>query len=291
MSNIIYRVLMAPQEENETRLIDSNDLVRECIDERRKSEEKRIKKAAVAEAPEDGFAPLEGAEGIESYEGDDAVNGYTDAETDDVLEEEAEPQIDYVAQAQAQAEEILADAQAQADAILSTANEQADAIRSHAEAEGQKSGYEQGLQEAVAKQQELLDEAAAERDAMLLDVKKQGEALEGQLVDVITEVVERVFLVQFGDSKELIYHAVDQALSGIEGSREFMIRVGESNLEFLRAHKDELQEKVGSDLTLDIVLDPLLDETQCMIETDGGLFDCSMDTQMRNLSKAIRSLS
>ena len=42
---------------------------------------------------------------------------------------------------------------------------------------------------------------------------------------------------------------------------------------------------------LDIVLDPLLDEKQCMIETDGGLFDCGMDTQMRNLTKDIKSLS
>lgn len=70
-----------------------------------------------------------------------------------------------------------------------------------------------------------------------------------------------------------------------------MIRVGEANLEFLRAHKEELQAKVGQDMTLDIVLDPLLDETQCMIETDGGLFDCGMDTQMRNLIKDIKSLS
>ncbi len=31
-----------------------------------------------------------------------------------------------------------------------------------------------------------------------------------------------------------------------------------------------------------------MDETQCMIETDGGLFDCGMDTQMRNLIKDIK---
>ena len=55
--------------------------------------------------------------------------------------------------------------------------------------------------------------------------------------------------------------------------------------------KEELQEKVGQDVMLDIVLDPLLDEKQCMIETDGGLFDCGMDTQMRNLAKDIKSLS
>ena len=55
--------------------------------------------------------------------------------------------------------------------------------------------------------------------------------------------------------------------------------------------KDELQTKVGQEVSLDIVLDPLLNDSQCMVETDGGLFDCSMDTEMRNLIKEIKALS
>ena len=205
--------------------------------------------------------------------------------------EEAEPEIDYVAQAKEEADAILSEAREQADAILAEAGEQADAMRSHAEAEGQKEGYEQGLQEAAARQRELESRMQAEKEQLQADYDQKQKNMEHELVDVVCDVVEKVFLVQFGDKKEIIWHAVDQALANIEGSKEFMIRVGEANLEFLRAHKEELQAKVGQDMTLDIVLDPLLDETQCMIETDGGLFDCGMDTQMRNLIKDIKSLS
>ena len=175
--------------------------------------------------------------------------------------------------------------------LKAEAGEQADAMRSHAEAEGQKEGYEQGLQEAAARQRELESRMQAEKEQLQADYDQKQKNMEHELVDVVCDVVEKVFLVQFGDKKEIIWHAVDQALANIEGSKEFMIRVGEANLEFLRAHKEELQAKVGQDMTLDIVLDPLLDETQCMIETDGGLFDCGMDTQMRNLIKDIKSLS
>ena len=48
---------------------------------------------------------------------------------------------------------------------------------------------------------------------------------------------------------------------------------------------------MGQEVSLDIVLDPLLNDSQCMVETDGGLFDCSMDTEMRNLIKEIKALS
>ena len=273
MSNILYRVQMAPQEEQKTCVIDSNELVGEKIEERRREEKKRQMQALNSE---DAFVPMDG----ESLDEDTECLGQQMPEE----AEKAEPEIDYVAQAKEEADAILSEAREQADAILAEAGEQADAMRSHAEAEGQKEGYEQGLQEAAARQREL-------ESRMQADYDQKQKNMEHELVDVVCDVVEKVFLVQFGDKKEIIWHAVDQALANIEGSKEFMIRVGEANLEFLRAHKEELQAKVGQDMTLDIVLDPLLDETQCMIETDGGLFDCGMDTQMRNLIKDIKSLS
>ena len=121
-------------------------------------------------------------------------------------------------------------------------------------------------------------------------LQKQS-TMEKELVQVVCDVVEKVFLVQFGDKKDIILHLLDNALSNIEGGKEFLIRANEANCEFLRGHKSQLQDKVGQEILLDIVQDPLLDDTQCMIETDGGLFDCGMDTQMRNLIKDIKSLS
>ena len=280
MSNILYRVQMAPQEEQKTCVIDSNELVGEKIEERRREEKKRQMQSLVSE---DAFVPMDG----ESLDEEADYLGQQMPEE----AEEAEPEIDHVAQAKEEAETILSEAREQADAILAEAGEQAEAMRSHAEAEGQKEGYEQGLQEATARQWELESQLQAEKEQLQADYDQKQKNMEHELVDVVCDVVEKVFLVQFGDKKEIIWHAVDQALANIEGSKEFMIRVGETNLEFLRAHKEELQEKVGQDMTLDIVLDPLLDETQCMIETDGGLFDCGMDTQMRNLIKDIKSLS
>lgn len=280
MSNILYRVQMAPQEEAKTCVIDSNKLVDEKIEKRRREEKKRQLHQMAAE---DAFVPMDG----ENLEEEEANLG--EALPEEV--EPEEPQIDYVAEAKAQADVILADANLTAENILAEAHEQAQALQSHAEAEGQKQGYEQGLQEAAAKQREMEQQLQRSQEQLQQQYEEKQNAIEHDVVDVVCEVVEKVFLVQFGDKKEIILHCVDQALTNIEGSKTFMIRVNENNLEYLRAHKEELQEKVGQDVMLDIVLDPLLDEKQCMIETDGGLFDCGMDTQMRNLAKDIKSLS
>jgi flagellar assembly protein FliH len=115
--------------------------------------------------------------------------------------------------------------------------------------------------------------------------------MESELVDVITEVMERFFLVQFGNKKDLLLHLIDNALINIENSREFLIKVNDENFDFLNQYKSQLQEKVGNDLQLDIIRDPVLDVHQCLIETDGGVFDCSLDVELDNLVKDLKSLS
>lgn len=295
MSNILYRMQIMPQEEIETRIIDSNEIMDECIEERQKLELKQLRSNTQAETAE-----------IPSMMEDDDFDqnaeftelGALDEERVSAPSDDAEPEVDHIADAQAEAERIITEARMEADEILVQAENQAEeirtqaeALRSHAEGEGHKAGFDQGIQEATLKQMEWEAETEALRQSLQQEFSEKQATMEKDLVDVVCDVVEKVFLIQFGDKREIILHLLDNAISNVDGSKEFLIRVNEANCEFLRAHKTELQDKVGQEAVLDIVQDPLLDDSQCMIETDGGLFDCSMDVQMRNLIKDIKSLS
>ena len=44
-------------------------------------------------------------------------------------------------------------------------------------------------------------------------------------------------------------------------------------------------------MSLEIISDLSLEGNQCIIETDTGIFDCSMDVQLKNLIKDLKSLS
>ncbi|MBP5265705.1 MAG: flagellar biosynthesis/type III secretory pathway protein [Lachnospiraceae bacterium] len=135
------------------------------------------------------------------------------------------------------------------------------------------------------------DELEIERQNLQAQFEEKERTMESELVDVITEVMERFFLIQFGNKKDLLLHLIDNALINIENSREFLIKVNDENFDFLNQYKSQLQEKVGNDLQLDIIRDPVLDIHQCLIETDGGVFDCSLDVELDNLVKDLKSLS
>ena len=48
---------------------------------------------------------------------------------------------------------------------------------------------------------------------------------------------------------------------------------------------------VNNEVNLDIVQDMALKQNECMIETDSGVFNCSLDVELHNLIKQIKLLS
>ena len=98
------------------------------------------------------------------------------------------------------------------------------------------------------------------------------QELEPKLLDVILDVVEKVFHIQFNDKRDILLHLISGTIAEIEGCKNFRIRV-------------------GKDSQIEVISDTSLEGNQCVIETETGVFDCSLGVQLENLIKDLRSLS
>ena len=76
----------------------------------------------------------------------------------------------------------------------------------------------------------------------------------------------------------------------VEVGKEFRIHVSQNNYKFINAHLDDVRERVGNDVEIEVVNDAMLDSSDCQIETSFGVFDCGIDMELSNLVKDIRSL-
>ena len=202
----------------------------------------------------------------------------------------AEPQIDYEAEAKAKAEEILAAAQQKADAILAQANRDAGEIRTSAKTQGYEEGRASAEQEKEQLRVELEESYRKKQGDLDSDYKNKREHMEQDLVDVIITVFEKVFHIQFDDKKDILMHLIEDAILNIEDDKRFRVKVAEDNAMFLENHKDEILDRVGHDIELEIVSDATVEGNDCTIETDSGVFNCSLGAQLENLIKDIRSL-
>ncbi len=202
----------------------------------------------------------------------------------------AEPEVDYVALAKEEAAQILADANAKAEELVNRANEEVAKIQEAA----RNKGYEDGkatlareLEEARAQMQESYRKKSETLEQEYCEKRKH---MEHELVDVILNVFNKVFHIQFDNKKHILMYLIDDAIMDIEGEKRFRIKVAQSNVLFLENHKEEILDRVGHDIELEILADSMMDGNECTIETDSGVFDCSLGTQLENLIKDIRAL-
>ncbi len=214
-------------------------------------------------------------------------------EGEDAPGEGGEPSIDIhlLEQAREQSEVIITQARSEADEILEEARVEAEAMKSHYAEEGKKEGYRDGTAQAMQTVAEREAELEAEKERIAAAYRAKEEQLEHVITDAVCDLMEKFFVVQFGDNKELLYHLVDNCVLHIESSHQFLIKVNDEGFATLNEKKAELQAAVGADAQLDIVRDPVLSDGQCIIETDGGVFDCSLDTELKNLIRDIKSLN
>ena len=291
--NVIYGFTVAPDSideegEREKHVIDSNELAKQLIQKQENEykaklldEEREKRLAAMKESGE------EIPDGVDPDEFLGLVDTLTQVETPDMSAQTEE----ILEEAREEARRIIEDANAQADEILSAAQLNADAMKNLARQDGEKEGYNEGTQRAAVELQDSQRRMQEEVDRIQNDYMERQLHMERELVEMCLPVFEHVFSAELSGRKDVLYHLLDHCIMKIERTGQMQIKVSEANAEFIKSKKDEIQGKVGAEVGLDIISDPLLNDSQCIVETDGGIFDCSIDTELDNLIREIRALS
>ena len=223
MSNL-YKPWFVHTESQNTRVIDSNDHIQEFLKQQMVKQDRPV-------GP-DGFA-----EGI-----------ITD-KTENVIPVE-EPEQDMIA-VNEKAEQILSQARAQADVLIDDARQEAEAIRDEAKKQGYLEGQNTLEQEYNQKKQQLEQEQQQKKIQLQNSYQEKQKNMEKELVDVILNVFNKVFHIQFDDKKEILLHLIDNAIANIEDEKHFRIKVAGDNVSFLEKHKDEILDYVGHDIELE----------------------------------------
>ncbi|MBP5608173.1 MAG: hypothetical protein J6X66_07900 [Lachnospiraceae bacterium] len=187
-------------------------------------------------------------------------------------------------------------AQEEADAIISSARKEAEQIRGAARDEGREEGYREGLSEAEEeckrKYREKELECEARAAAAERDYQKRSEELEPLLVEKISGIFERVTGARLENDRETILYLLNRALTGVEGNRDYTVHVSSVDYENVKAQKEQVAKGTGIlPENFEIVEDSTLAPNSCLIESEGGIWDCSLGTQLSLLVQQLKILS
>ncbi|MCI8693456.1 MAG: hypothetical protein HFH91_12110 [Lachnospiraceae bacterium] len=272
-SNLVKNIFTTLSRDEEKRIIDSNAVVRRRLE---------MLEAELGAPQEEGF-----------------VSGIPAAEIVDVPEDTQSN----IIKAQDEAREILENARAEADAVIARAQEEAEHILEQArvQAEAEKSqvlgdarqqGYNEGLVKAQAHEGAMEQEYLEKTRSLEEAYEKQLDTLEPRFVDTITGIYEHIFQIELSSYREILTFLISSVLHKLDGSRSFIIHVSREDYAYVSMQKKQmLAGVVSGNCEVDVVEDLTLGKNDCMIETEGGIFDCGLGTQLSELRRRLHLLA
>ena len=172
----------------------------------------------------------------------------------------------------------------EANELIAAATRRAEEIEENA-----KLAYEQ---QRIKGYEDGQDACRSEYTDKVLEVAMQSveyiEGLEQTIVKVVTESVERV--IGELDDNERIVRIVRTALTTVRNQRRIIVRVAPADekivTEGLASMISHSRDASGY---LDVVMDPRLPVGSCILESELGVVDASLETQLRALEKAFNA--
>lgn len=265
----------------DARMIDTNELV-----------ELRMREAAAREiqyeeedwGEEAGFSEGLDAENVDALfasEDSGAVLRSASLQEKELLDRELEAAREELQMTRSQAERMLSEAQDEINRLTAKAREEA-----------RSKGYEEGRRQGLEEVEALKKECALKEKQLQQEYEKKMLELEPAFVEHLTGIYEHIFKVDLSAYNRLVRHLLVDAIQKMGDYRSYIIHVSKEDYSGVSGVKEQLQEEAGAGgAGFEIVADVTLSRSQCVIETEGGVYDCSLGTELAELKRKLRLLS
>ena len=283
MSSNVLKYHCAYVKEEEKRVIDSNEFVA------RKLGKLLVTKADAGTDGEfmcgldaqrlEGVFPTEAGE-----EGAEGISHIIKAQSDETARREEE------------AQQLLQEAREEAERIRQEARASLEQERQRVLAEAKETGYREGSQRAMQeyqqKQQQLEQELNRRTQQLESEYQQQIDKLEPEFIDTLTGIYEHIFHVDLQNYREILVFLIGSALRKAEGGRDFIVHVSSEDYPYVSMQKKQLMAGVGAPgAVVEIIEDAAVGRNECLIETNNGIFDCGLETELQELAKKLKLLS
>lgn len=217
--------------------------------------------------------------------------------TIELNEEEQELEIDdalihqQMEQAKTEANAIVSEARNQAQAILDEIQqarnqwefEEKPMYIEQAQKEGYQQGKEDGIQQGYSEMAEILAHAKEIVALSKQDYEKRIEAAEPVILELAIKAAEKIIGLKLDETTDAFLSIVKRTIKQARDHREVQLHVHPTRYAFILSQKEELDAIFPKNTDFYIYPDEDLSENSCIIESENGRIDASVDSQLHEL--------
>ena len=168
--------------------------------------------------------------------------------------------------------------------LVSRAQEEADNIKKSAFEEG----YRKGLEQAGADIEKFRNELSHFMNAP----KNVYEYIAPDILEISVDIAKKIIKKEVESDPQVLVNTIIEVLKTVSKSEpKINIRVKPQAVQFIKDTLPNITYQYGIDSKINIIADPSIEEGGCIFQTNNGIVDASIDTQLEIIKKALEGIS
>jgi len=184
-------------------------------------------------------------------------------------------------------QEILRKTKEDVEKILIEVEKKAKKIEEEYKEKGYQAGYTVGYQEGYKKGEEdakaIIEEAKAIKEEIIREKQRMYKEVENDIVSVILLAVEKIVGKYLEEDKDIILNLIKKGMENYNAFDKVTVRVSEEDYEHCIKNKDKILKDIEFLDDVNILKDLSLKKGDCVIETNSGVINSGVSTQLKAL--------
>lgn len=167
--------------------------------------------------------------------------------------------------------------------LVSRAEEESENIK--------KSAYEEGYRLGIEKAQEDLKTFRDELSQFMSARKDVFEYIAPDILEISVEIAKKIIKKELDEDPQVLMNTIVNVLKTVAKSEpKITIRVKPQAVQFIKDSIPNITYQYGIDAKINILADPSIEEGGCIFQTNNGIVDASIDTQLKIIKEALEGM-
>lgn len=167
--------------------------------------------------------------------------------------------------------------------LVSRAQEESENIKKSAFEEGYRIGLEKAGDDLEKFRNELSNFMNARKDVF--------EYIAPDILELSVDIAKTIIKKELDSDPQVLINTIVDVLKTVSKSEpKVVIRVRPQSVQFIKDTIPNITYQYGIDTKINIVADPSVEEGGCILQTNNGIVDASIDTQLEIIKKALEGM-
>jgi flagellar assembly protein FliH len=167
--------------------------------------------------------------------------------------------------------------------LVSRAQEESENIKKSAFEEGYRQGLEQSSKDLETFKGELKNFMSARADVF--------EYIAPDILEISVDIAKKIIKKELEADPQLLINTIVDVLKTISKSEpKITIKVSPQAVQFIKDTIPNITYQYGVEAKITVVADPSIEEGGCVFQTNNGIVDASIDTQLEIIKKALEGI-